>query len=54
MFKQIETGYEISYAPPWFVPAHLKMDYEILYLRALTPANDFTEVMVNETNGQTT
>ncbi len=53
VFKQTETGFEISYAPPWFFPTHNKMDYEILLLRAVSITPEFTEVMVNETNGQT-
>lgn len=53
VFRQTELGYEISYAPPWFVPVIYKMDYDILYLRAQTLHRDFLEVMVNETSGQT-
>ncbi len=54
VFKRAETGIGISYAPPWFVPAHLKMDYQVLHLRALSVYNDFVEVVVNESSGQTT
>ena len=53
VFKQTEIGFEISQAPPWFVPANLKMDYEILYLRVVSIQYDFIEVVVNETNDQT-
>ena len=48
VFERTELGTEISYAPPWFVPAHLKLDYEILYLRCLSIQGDFLEVVVNE------
>lgn len=54
VFQRTELGIEITYAPPWFVPAHLKMDYEMLFLRVVSLHRDFIEVMVNETNGQTT
>jgi hypothetical protein len=53
VFKQSEVGFEITEAPPWFVPANLKIDYEILYLRIVSIQYDFIEVVVNETNDQT-
>jgi hypothetical protein len=53
VFQQTELGYEISYAPPWFVPAVIKMDYDVLFLRANTLHHEFIQVTVNETNGQT-
>ncbi len=52
-FKRSETDITISYAPPWFVPAHMKMDYEILKLRLISVSHDFIEVVVNERTGQT-
>jgi len=52
IFKRSETGISIKYAPPWFVPAHMKMDYEILKLRLISISNDFIEVVVNERTGQ--
>jgi len=53
LFIKTELGMEISYAPPWFVPAHLKLDYDILYIRVISIQSDFIEVLVNESNGQT-
>ena len=53
VFKRSEMGLEIAYAPPWFAPAHLKMDYELLFIRMLSISHEFVEVMVNEFNGQT-
>lgn len=53
VFKHSEMGMEITYAPPWFAPAHLKMDYELLFIRVLSMNREFIEVMVNEFNGQT-
>jgi len=53
VFKRSEMGVEITYAPSWFAPAHLKMDYELLFIRVLSVNRDFIEVMVNEFNGQT-
>lgn len=46
-------GLDVTYAPPWFVPEGLKMDYEILLLRAMTVTRDWIEVVVNRTNGMT-
>lgn len=48
-----ETGFSIQSAPPWFSPAHLKIDYEILYLRVVSVTPEFIEVVVNEQTGQT-
>lgn len=42
----------ISSAPPWFVPQHLKLDYEILQLVAVTARKNWLEVIVNKTNGK--
>lgn len=54
VFTHSETGIEITYAPPWFAPTHLKMDYDILLIRVISITHDLVEVMVNEFNGQTT
>ncbi len=44
---------EIAEAPPWFVPEHLKMDYELLHLRVLTLTPDWVEVVGNSRTGET-
>jgi len=44
---------EIAYAPPWFVPAHIKLDYDLLLLRVITLSSHWVEVAVNETDGRT-
>lgn len=43
--------YDLSYAPPWFYPEHLKMDYEILYMKILTMGRDWVEVEINKQSG---
>ncbi len=48
-----QYGPDISYAPPWFAPVHLKMDYGILLIRAISAGKNFIEVRVNEYTGQT-
>ena len=49
VFKETDNNqYSISYAPPWFYPEHLKMDYEILYLKILTLSRDWIQVEVNK------
>lgn len=53
-FKQKESGgYEIATAPPWFVPEHLKLDYDILYLKVQSVSEDFIEIIVNTMTNQT-
>lgn len=52
-FQQTDgRRYEISYAPPWLVPEHMKMDYEILHFRIKSINRDFVEIIVNKTNQQ--
>ncbi|HQY20786.1 MAG TPA: hypothetical protein PK294_04495 [Ignavibacteria bacterium] len=46
-------GFQITNAPPWLVPEHLKMDYDILYFKVISLGRDLIEVEVNSTNGQT-
>ncbi len=38
---------DIGYAPPWFAPETLKLDYDLLYLRAETLSRGWIEVVVN-------
>lgn len=52
-FQQLDgQRYDISYAPPWLVPEHLKMDYEILYFKIKSIHRDFVEIIVNKTNNR--
>lgn len=44
--------YEITYAPPWLVPEHMKMDYEILHFKILSVNRDFIRIDVNKTNNR--
>lgn len=53
VFQRTELGMELTAAPPGFVPAHLKLDYDMLFLRVVSLHSEFIEVMANETNGQT-
>lgn len=53
-FKQHEYGgFDIATAPPWLVPDHLKLDYDMLYFKVKSISHDFIEVVVNTTNNQT-
>lgn len=53
-FSKTENGgFEISYAPPWLVPEHLKLDYDILYFKIQSLSDDFAEVTVNTGTQQT-
>lgn len=53
-FKRNKNNqFEIATAPPYLVPELLKLDYDRLYFRMLSITEDFIEVIVNSTNGQT-
>ncbi|MCB0462682.1 MAG: hypothetical protein KDC81_08265 [Flavobacteriaceae bacterium] len=53
-FKQREYGgFDIATAPPWLVPDHLKLDYDMLHFKVKSISHDFIEVVVNTTNNQT-
>lgn len=52
-FTEGQYNIEISTAPPWFVPEHLKLDYEIFQLRAVTLSRNWIEVIVNKKTGKT-
>ena len=47
VLEQVAHGSSIAQAPPWFVPAHLKLDYDILLLRVLAVSRSAVEVEVN-------
>ncbi|MCC6939476.1 MAG: hypothetical protein IT226_14750 [Flavobacteriales bacterium] len=53
VFVQGEYYVDIAYAPPWFVPAHLKLDYDLLLLKAITISQNRIEVEVNGLDGRT-
>ncbi|MEM9858102.1 MAG: hypothetical protein AAF843_12130 [Bacteroidota bacterium] len=53
VFTQSETGFIIGYAPPWFYPAHIKLDYDLLLLKAVSLRKDWVQVEVNQQTGQT-
>ena len=52
---QVEDGggVNIISAPPYLVPEHLKLDYDVLWFRVIGITGGFLEVIVNSTNGQT-
>jgi len=53
-FMQRENGgFDIATAPPWLVPDHLKLDYDILYFKVKSVSHDFLEVVVNTISNQT-
>ncbi|HMB92042.1 MAG TPA: hypothetical protein VKP65_14400 [Rhodothermales bacterium] len=37
----------INYAPPWFLPEYMALDYDALLLRAVTVSRNWIEVVVN-------
>lgn len=52
-FKRTQYGgFDIEYAPPYFYPEHLKLDYDMLFLKVLTLGKDFIEVEVNRETRQ--
>lgn len=53
VFRQSDGNrIDIAYAPPWLVPDHLKMDYDILYFKIKSINRDFVEVIVNKTTNR--
>lgn len=52
-FRAALPSVEIAEAPPWLVPEHLKMDYEIFLLRVITLTPQWVEVIGNTTTGDT-
>lgn len=53
VFVQGTHQLDIAHAPPWFVPAHLKLDYGLLLLRVITISRNWVEVEVNNMDGRT-
>ncbi|TAH40395.1 MAG: hypothetical protein EYC69_11325 [Bacteroidetes bacterium] len=51
--KSKQAGFEIYYAPAWFKPELVKMDYDILLIKILSMTKDFVEVIVNTSTGKT-
>jgi len=47
------NSYEIATAPPWLVPDHFKLDYDMLYFKIESVPEEFVEVVVNAQNNQT-
>ncbi|QQR88000.1 MAG: hypothetical protein IPJ76_07240 [Flavobacteriales bacterium] len=53
VFAQGPHHMDIAYAPPWFVPAHMKLDYDLLVLRVITLSPNWVEVEVHAAEGRT-
>jgi hypothetical protein len=45
--------YTIAQAPPYLLPAHLKLDYDLLYFRVKRLSREYLEIVVNERTGRT-
>lgn len=52
-FRAALPSVDIAEAPPWLVPEHLKMDYEIFLLRVTRLTPHWAEVIGNTTTGET-
>jgi len=53
-FKKLEYGgFDIATAPPWLVPQHLKLDYNILFFKVQSISQEYIEITVNAINNQT-
>lgn len=53
-FELQEGGqFEIVFAPPWLMPEHLKLDYDVIYFKVISITDQFVEVVVNTQTGQT-
>lgn len=54
VFGKTEFGStDILSAPPWLVPAHMKLDYDIFYLKVVGLTREMVECEVNAINGET-
>ncbi|MEQ8714020.1 MAG: hypothetical protein RIC80_13445 [Cyclobacteriaceae bacterium] len=53
VFQRTEHDYQITYAPPWYFPEYMKLDYGILLHKAITVGRDWVELEVNRATGQT-
>ncbi len=53
VFVQGPYHVEIASAPPWLVPAHLELDYDLLLFKAVTASQHWVEVEVNALDGRT-
>ena len=53
VFARTEQGFEISYAPPWYFPEYMKLDYGILLHKVITVGKDWVELEVNRSTQQT-
>lgn len=51
--KKEYGGYDIATAPPWLMPDHLKLDYDMLYFKVQSVTQEFVEVTVNTITNQT-
>lgn len=50
--KTAYGSYEISYAPLWLQPEHLKLDYDLLFFEVRTIVPQYAEITVNKTTRQ--
>lgn len=54
VFGKTEFGStDIRSAPPWLVPAHMKLDYDIFYLKVVGLTREMVECEVNAINEET-
>lgn len=53
VFKRTEREFEISYAPAWYYPQHMKLDYDVLLHKVITVGRDWIELEVNQSTQQT-
>lgn len=53
-FRRLEHGgFDIATAPPYLVPQHLKLDYDILYFKVISVTGEFVEIEVNSQSNKT-
>ncbi len=52
-FSGTGNSLDIATAPPWLVPEHLKLDYQIFLFRVVSISRHAVELLVNKTSGKT-
>lgn len=53
LIHKTASHFEISYAPPWFFPEVMKLDYDLLLFRTITVSKYWMEIVVNKQTGIT-
>ncbi|MEO0572360.1 MAG: hypothetical protein AAF039_11700 [Bacteroidota bacterium] len=51
VFKRNEISFQITSAPPWLIPEHLKLDYDLILFKVFSVGEEFVRVEANSNTG---